>query len=504
MKKQLLFIVITLSLFYISCMKEKGSYNHVAINHITIDTITTQTIEWGKVLSVSPRITQTQQADEDNLEYVWYWYKFGFTRADTLSRSRDLEYVVPNGTELGTYTTVCKVFDKNTGVFSKWMFNVNVTSAAAQGVLVLSSIDGQAEVGILNSARNYIGNLYNDANGGSPGRNPVCIGMIKTNAVPYLNGIIIMCDDEKGGVIANNLDFQKTYDYKKFFFVAPETIKPQRYYNGITGLDARYDFIINNNQLHVREYRNAQRTEEKTFFKPAMPPTDINVSPSAIVNGTTLLFYDNTSYKFLYVGVTSLQYLSKAFIPVFTGTQDPAGMVFDPNNVGLRLINMAPGWKNYGYGIFQDPASEQLYCLSFSIASLAFNTPFSAYFKRPILNAPGIGTAADYAYSVSDPYIYYGKENLLYRYDVEFDRTEPIYDLDTVITNSRIDKLYIRYYAGQTTHSSKLYVASSEKGMSGKNGSMHVLQLDRSGSVTKIDSLYKNVCGRVVSMDYKF
>src|SRR5690606_28748408 len=110
--------------------------------------------------------------------------------------------------------------------------------------------DGEAEVGILNSARNYIGGLYSEANGASPGRNPVSIGMIKVNAVPYLNGIIIMCDDGNGGVVANNLDFRKMYDYKKFFFVAPDAIKPQRYYNGITGLDARYDFIINNNQLH--------------------------------------------------------------------------------------------------------------------------------------------------------------------------------------------------------------------------------------------------------------
>jgi hypothetical protein len=324
------------------------------------------------------------------------------------------------------------------------------------------------------------------------------------NAVPYLNGIIIMCDDGNGGVVANNLDFQKMYDYRKFFFVEPGIIKPQRYYNGITGLDARYDFIINNNQLHVREYRNAQRTEEKTFFKPEMPPTDISVSPSAIVNGTTLLFYDNTNYKFLYVGVTSLQFLSKAFIPVFTGTQDPASMAFDPNNVGLKLISMAPGWKNYGYGIFKDPSSDQFYCLSFSIASLAFNTPFSAYFKKPILNAPDIGTASDYAYSILDPYIYYAKGNLLYRYDVEFDRSAPIYNLDTVVANSSIDKLYMRYYAGQTTYSSKLYVASSENSGGGKSGSIHVLNIDRSGEVAKIDSLYKNVCGKVVSMDYKF
>jgi len=505
--KLTLFLPLLLSFFLVCCMKEKGTYIHKEINEVEIDTagfVAQITVQLGQQLLLTPQLKQTQEQDEGNLEYVWYWYKFGFVQADTLGNTRDLKYTVPMGTSLGQYTTVFKVYDKKTGVFSKEIVNVNVTAAASEGVLVLSDLNGDAEVGIVNIARNYIGSLYYEANGSHPGKNPVSIGFIKTNAVPYLNAVVIMCDDQEGGAITHHMDFVKTYDYKKFFFVQPEVIKPQRYYNGITGLDARYDFIINNNQLHVREYRNAQRTEEKTFFKPALPPLDIKVSESAIVNGTSLLFYDNTNYKFMMVGVASLQFLSKSFIPVFVGTQDPATMPFNPDNVGLELIHMAPGWKNYGYGIFKDPQTNKLFQLSFSISSLAFSTPFSSYYKRPINNAPGIEEATDYAYSIRDPYIFYSKENILYKYDIEFDQSQPIYNLDTVISGSQIDKLYMRYYAGQTTYSGKLYVASSEKGMKGKNGSISVLNIDRSGTVERIDSVYRNVSGRVVSMDYKF
>ncbi len=497
-------LMAALLFFVTSCMKEKGTYDHQVINEINIDTIASKTVQLGGLLSIEPEISQTIENSQENLEYVWYWYKFGFTKVDTLGTDKNLNFTVPMRTDLGAYTTVLKIFDKKSGVFFKKVFQVTVTAAAAEGVLVLSNLDGNAEVGILNTARNFVGNLYHNANGSHPGKNPVHIGFIKVNAVPYLNGIIIMCDDQEGGVIAHHMDFVKQYDYKKFFFVPPGTVKPQRYYNGITGLDARYDFIINNNQLHVREYRNAQRSEEKTFFKPQVAPTDAVIGKDAIVNGTTLLFYDNTNYKFVMVGITSLQFLSKSFIPVFLGTQNPNDMVFDPNNAGLEMISMAPGWKNYGYGIFKDPVGGQLYRLSFSIASLGFSTPFSAYYKKPIANAPHIGTATDYAYSISDPYLYYAKDNLLYRYDLEFDQVAPIYNLDTVMAGSKIDKLYMRYYAGQTTYSSRLYVASSETGKTGKNGSIHALQINRNGTVARIDSVYKNVSGKVVSMDYKF
>lgn len=504
--KSVLFFPLLLTLLLVCCMKEKGTYIHKEINEVLIDTVGfvgQKTIQLGDTLKLTPSFSQTLENDENNLEYVWYWYKFGFVHSDTLSNSRNISYKVPLNTDLGTYFLVYKVYDKNTGVYSKTTVNVKVTASASEGVLILSDLDGNADVGLLNIAKNYVGDLYYTANGAYAGKNPVSIGFIKTNAVPYLNGMVIMCDDQVGGKIAHQLNFMKLYDYKKFFFVPPTIIKPQRYYNGITGLDARYDFIINNNQLHVREYRNAQRVEEKTFFKPALPPLDIRVSESAIVNATTLLFYDNTNYKFMRVGVTSLQYLSTSFIPVFIGTQDASTMSFDPNNVGFQLINMAPGWQNNGYGIFKDPQTSQLYLLNFSIKSLAFNTPFSAYSKNPINNAPGIESASDYAYSILDPYIYYSKENILYRYDVKFDQSQPIYNLDSVVTNSQIDKLYMRYYAGQTQYSNKLYVASSEKNKTGKNGSIHVLTLSRSGEVASVDSVYKNVCGKVVGMDYK-
>lgn len=503
--KKVYFIIIILSVIFSSCKKDLGTYERHELNEVIIDTMNSINVQIGDTLKISSEISQTLEKTDENLAYSWCWYLGGYaTAADTLSKEKDLNFYLPMSTSLGTYTMIYKVTDKNTGLFSKKTFSVIVKAATSEGVLVLSNLDGNAELGLVNTLRNYKGSLYFDANNSHPGQNPAWVGFIKTNAVPYLNAIVIFCDDGNGGAITHHMDFKKTYDFKKFFFVPPSVIKPQSYYNGITGLDARYDFIINNNQLHVREYRNAQRTEEKTFFKPQMQPTNIKVSPSAIVNGTSLLFYDNTNYKFVMVGVKSLQYLSTSFLPIYIGTQNPQTMPFDPNNVGLELIDMKPGWKNLGYGIFKNPSDGKLYLLNFSYASLAFNSAMSAYFKKEIKDAPYLATASDYAYSILDPYIYYAKDNILYRYDTAFDKTQPIYNLDTVITNSKIDKLYMRYYAGQTTYSTKLYLGSSEQGKSGKNGSLHVLILDRSGSVEKIDTVYRNVSGKIVSMDYKF
>ncbi|HEY8387717.1 MAG TPA: PKD-like family lipoprotein, partial [Parasegetibacter sp.] len=231
MKNPLLYILVILAITLVACMKERGTYNHIKINEIYIDTIRPVTVQLGGKLEITPEISQSIEEGEDNLEYVWYWYKFGFTQSDTLSRERNLDITVPMRTDLGSYTTVFKVYDKNTGVSSKWTFNVTVTAAAAEGVLVLSNLDGNAELGILNTAKNYVGSLYYDANGEHPGKNPVYVGFTKVNAVPYLNAILIMCDDGNGGVVAHHMDFVKKYDYKKYFFVPPSNIKPQRYYN---------------------------------------------------------------------------------------------------------------------------------------------------------------------------------------------------------------------------------------------------------------------------------
>src|SRR5690606_17119397 len=151
---------IAASVFCMACMKEQGTYDYMKINEIKIDTILSHTIEVGDTLKIDPTFTQTMPVSDDSLEFVWYWYKFGYNQTDTLSTERTLKYTVPFTTELGTYFTVLQIKDKRTGVFYKRNFNVSIVSSSTEGVLVLSEVDGFAEVGMLNSANNYVGGLY--------------------------------------------------------------------------------------------------------------------------------------------------------------------------------------------------------------------------------------------------------------------------------------------------------------------------------------------------------
>lgn len=512
MKKYILFIAGILLLFT-SCMEELGSYEYVDVNEIKLDSIKGTNITQYDTLRIVPTITQSMYVDESGLEFLWYWYKAGqgeHAVIDTLSHDRNLVYYV--AAEPGIYNTRLKVTDKKTGLFTRKEFEVSV-EAENSGILILSNVDGKANLSLLNFAKVFSQDVYRAANGEVAGENPVAIADID-HAKTDMHAIVIMCNDSRGGIVAEPTMFKKINDYSELFYTAPTPIRPDGYCavatKFTTGMGITYDFIINNGKLHYRDFLYA---DYDPIFNPDVQG-DYKLSPYTFLNSNTLLFYDNKNYCFsiLKCSYGQLKETKLDPVPLADGI-DPESLEFNPRDVKLEMVYGAKGWKKidgdagFGYGIFRTPGTTGLadmYCLKFNIGYSMSLTPtgdyFTPYFKRPVSGATDLDKASAYAMSRIDPYLYYACKNKIYSYDLEYNKSKVIYDTDTVVgPGATVDYMYFRPDAETVS----MWAATSVPESSGKTGSIHVLGLGRNGDVLKVDTVYRNVCGKVVGMAYK-
>jgi hypothetical protein len=526
--KQVIFSIITLSLFYLSgCMEEKGTYDYREINEIVVDSLVAPdgtsvryegsfTVQVGDTLVLSPVISQTLHEGESNLTFCWWAYES--TNLDTLSLERNFNWEVNKNP--GSYTAVLIVTDTRTGIMTEFDFTLTVVGALTNGVLILSDVDGTANVGFLSASRAFEQDLFEKYNDGAhAGTHPVMIKFSHARNAAWVRQIYILCKDASGGSIVSSLTFEKGKDYKDYFYITPEVINPEAYHVQGSSAWTIWDFIINNGRLHGRQVVSSAYVGQEAKFNPDFDG-DYYMAPWKLSGG---VFYDNKNYRFFRV---TTHVVGNTIIPMdpllasLNNNTDPAAIAaFDPDNVGLELLYMGSYVSNSAYAIMQEPNNpSSLWRLKFAPGNAyAADVDYPAgllryvsYWKEPILpdayQSETIGEATSYTISKRYPYIFYCKENSLYRYDVEYGINRKIMDTDTIIPNSRLDHVYIQDYFQSTsaTYNHRLYAASSEKGQSGKNGSIYSILLNTAGEVASVDTVYRNVVGRVVGMDNKY
>lgn len=499
-------------LICLSCMKELGSYDYVEVNEIEIDSIKGLSITQYDTLRITPTIRQSVGENSD-LEYLWYWYKAGAgenAEIDTLSQEKDLVYYVAAGP--GLYSTRLKVTDRKTGLFARKEFDISV-EAENSGLLILSEVNENANLSLLNMAGVFSQDVYYAANGEYAGKYPVAIADID-NSSTDLHMIVIMCNDGKGGVVTEPTGFNKISNYPELFYVSPSPIKPETYCAVATlyssGMGITYDFMINNGKLH---YRDFQYASYEPLFNPEVQG-DYSLAPWAILESNSLIFYDNKNYCFnvLKCSYGQLSETKLDPVPLPDGT-DLESLEFNPRDLKLEMVYAAKGWKKqdgdagFAYGIFKTPGTTDLkdmYCLKFNIgynmSMLGMGEYFTPYFKRLVLGATNLDKASAFAMSRIDPYLYYAYKNKIYSYDLEYDKAKEIYDTDTIVgQGANVDYLYFR----PDVETVNMYVATSKSNSTDKTGSIHLLGLGRNGDVLRVDTVYQNVCGKVVGMAYK-
>lgn len=506
MKKYILFFFL-LPAFFWACREDKGTYNYQEVNELTIDTLRNQTLEVYDTLRMEPKVFESLSGGE--LEYVWYRYIGKTLDVDTLSTEPILNYKVT--LNLGTYPIYLKVTDMKTGLSAKGTFMLNVVGQFSTGLMVLGEVDGETDLTFINSA-GKVTNMYGPGNSGILGTHPVQIANASCPNISYLQDMLLLCDDGVGGVSLNSGDFSVSKNFPELFFLAPEKIKPQAYYRGIMHpyIGGLADFVINDGKLCGRLTGYAEDFGTLTAFNPPYSG-DYEMALSAIVGGICNLFYDNKNGRF-WVVKGDMMSLDDKFSSL-TGK----GESFDPNNVGMEAVYMAEGASNgdikRGFGLFRNKTN-QLYSLIFLLDSYssfeAGKNTMELFARTPVTSdAVGIGSASGYATSLAKPFIYYSYGSKIYIYAPETNTCFPVYDTDTVVANSQIDKIYMEYYpdfqcgSSSAIYNTVLYVASSENGKAGRNGTIHILKLADHGAVESRQALYPNICGKTVSICYK-
>lgn len=511
-----IYIVFFLMAFLAACMEDKSNYDYVDLNEIRIDSILDCKIEVFDTLRIPAKVTCSME--NTDLAFVWYKYEMNDgTKCDTLSLEPTLEYKVTD--LVGDYQVFLKVIDLNSGLSQKTSFRMKVIGKFDEGLLILGETDGSTSLVFINEG-NKVTDVYGGGSGNILGKNPVCIGDATCSNVTTLKDIMVLCNDEKGGVVLSNADFTVAKQLEDVFFVKPEKFIPQAYYRAYNSLFklGTADFIINDGKLHARATYNEEQLGKSIAFNPVFEG-DYKLCPYAIVCPAAYLFYDNAgSGRFVVVKQDRFD-MDKTFSVLKSPTEG-----FDPSNVGMECIYLseAAKWNNNqsGYGIFKDKKTGELQGLRFSMSQYTdsdSDSQMSLYSKTAIpASAEGIEEATGYAMSLAQPYLYYSKGSKVYFYGMDNNQGYPVYDVDTIagLENSVIDKIYMEYLAfglsetnvyGSTsdTYNKVLYVSSHKEGETGHNGTIHILRLADNGTIESRTALHKNICGKTVSMFYK-
>lgn len=480
-----------------SCVVDHSNYEFREVNDVEISGIE---LKYNAVmldsLKIYPIITRTLDATEDNLEYVWTIYNIQtFNFADTLAQTRNLEIIV--NTIPGDYQVSYRVKDKQTGVSYRYEFDVSIVSELQRGFLALSELNGKADVTFINIFGTVYESIYNTINEEDLGVNPISIRYTSQSPLDY---VAILCNDSRGGVYLSSNSFKKLFDYKDFFYESPSTIMPQAMevqcdYGWQDYQSKGYNsFIINDNKLYFRVQNSTVKidgvntTVESKFY--SAYPGDYELSPVSFQARGYEAFYD-TKYK-------RLLYIPNYAQPNLWVTAAKPAAVFDPANVGMDLIwgktNKTSNRREYMCNsIFKDDQNNYFY-LQFDIGTKSSIVPKK---KVAIPSQFKIREAKTFTGNYQDgTFIYFAVNSKVYVYDCIMNQEREVFDFGP---GKNVDN--IRWH-DEVILSRKMHICTTTTSQSGKNGSIYEMNVQLDGTLS-ISNSYENVCGKVVSTDWK-
>jgi hypothetical protein len=445
---------------------------------------------------ISPVLTRSLEQREDDLEYYWILYNptQTYNFADTLARTRNLDILV--NTIPGSYKITYRVKDKTTGVSYRKEFGITVISELQRGFLVLSELDGKAEVTFISEAGKVYESIYKNINGEEAGTNPVAIRYMYRSPFDY---VAILCDDARGGVYLSSLSFKKMFEYKELFYEGLQVIKPQamtstEYYGAVSDYQAygTQIYVVNNNRLHLKDIEYSTSVEgvstkiETKFYSEF--PGDYEISTISFHALSHEAFYDMKYKRFMYIS-------NYAQPNLYVTASKPDG-VFDPADVGLDIV-----WGKYTKSarnkydcnsIFKDDNGNYFY-LKFDMTTKSAINPTK---KVSIPEEYQIRNAKTFAGNAVEDYIYFALGSKVYVYDCILNQEREVYDFGAgkTVDNIRWHEAVIK--------SRVMHVCTSDASGSGKKGSVYEMNVANDG-VLSIKNAYTNVCGKVVSTHWK-
>jgi hypothetical protein len=304
--------------------------------------------------------------------------------------------------------------------------------------------------------------------------------------------------------------------FRDLFYNPPAVVRPQAYHKVmLTPYYVYADFIINNGRLHGRSPRLAISSEVRFMDE---YPGDYEMCKYALVHGSAQIFYDNKKHRFWKAAFNTYNdrlilnnYLSSARAGATSGRNSiPFAQrygKFDPDTVGLHLSFVSRGEGNNAYAFGHESTDPNTHVM-LRFYGLAPNNSWESYAKDTIDTPVGelIANATTYFMSRRTPILFFNSDSKVYRYDTYARDCRVIFDANDHIPGSCVDVLYMRTKDNDSAfagHEYRLFIATSETGRTGKNGSLFDLEITEGGEIKTINRLHRNIAGRIVSMDFK-
>jgi len=172
--------------------------------------------------------------NETGFDYYWTFFSADFTpgqglvKADTLSRTKDLNYEVLQ--DPGPYILVFNIKDKRSGVTDQFNMTVNITTLTMNGWYLLKDNGGKTDMDFIHSTGridNWIANFNNGKSLDGNAVKAVFVPGFKTSPTsPTLfNTLMVLSADDAAIYRIDNGAMVMNFD--NMFFTKPATRKPQ-------------------------------------------------------------------------------------------------------------------------------------------------------------------------------------------------------------------------------------------------------------------------------------
>ncbi|MGL5682601.1 MAG: PKD-like family lipoprotein [Marinifilaceae bacterium] len=514
-----------------SCVEDNSNIHFVELNEVEITNVEKYySVKLFDTLHVPAQYNTTIKDSENEFTYLWYLTSpTNISKSDTLSHDPQLSVLITSkhATPGEKYNLKLRVTNKNTGVFQSHTAVMEVTTDFTKGTLILCEEDGLPQVNFLSKVtetEKMMEKVYQRSNGGElVGRNAKKIYMAKPhNTFLPLKEIIVMCDDERGGVILNpvSMNLQRTLGEAIDFTIEGATYNPQEYMK--TSADM-IDYIIVDKKLCKR----ATNMRKMNWESPMVSVSGVtNYETKAPIHKIVNLnvIYDTKNGRLL-----EHSSWNKGGI-YHLGSNDNNTTYFDCNNIATdkEYICMGDQETEHHYWILlQDKLDKSYWIYPFQMEVTPINPYVSTkrfISQQPIqltaAMAPNIKDAIGFSqHSVYKNLLFYATPQGFYSLNIASVRANSGAVMEAEITNAAANNMEITGFEfaavqvpdptpekpAQTKVMEQLRLFVLDNNKSERKGGFCLYELSSTGGLQA--SIYKTLtgfCDRVIDMDEKY
>jgi hypothetical protein len=353
MRNFLIILWAGLILLSVSCSKDLGNYDYIEPEKPVVANLDSiYRVYVGDRLVVNPTVTFSKM---ENLSYEWKISIPGEMREDYYEGATlDIFF----GLETQRYSARFTVVDNNNGMKYFYPFTIIGQAAFSEGIALLTSNGGKAEISFIKPDGTVQSNLYEQMYGEPLPDGPLQLITLQhqyMTSFPYLGYWIICSDKNNPGVELDVNTFQRIKYFRENFFDEPEGEINAQYFLSLPV--GTMNGVINN-KLYVGASSTYYISPVYGFFgTPVLG--DYQLAPQIIYSGGYYIGYDLSKGRLVYFDGGANYYGDDYTV---------SGSAFNPKQLNISVYTMQMVNMDVHYLIGKDQSDSKIYEFRFGIS----------------------------------------------------------------------------------------------------------------------------------------